>query len=229
MVIPLMVRKCQPPPFIAAKAYANFVDSYEVGLNQLIPVLKETVSENVEEPPPGNNVESVDPKQVAQLYAAIKQAVASFKAPPKQPKGLARPGVPTSTRKCFVIMPFGDSALQIVYEDIVRPVIDRCGLDCERGDDAFGSNVIVEDITASIEAAAILVADLTGRNANVFYEVGIAHAISKPVLLITQSIEDVPFDLRHRRVIPYEYSLRGGKRLEGALHDHLTAMIKNLA
>ena len=230
MVIPLMVRKCQPPAFIAAKAYANFADSYEVGLQQLIPVLKETVQDSVTKPVPGNPTEQTDPKQLAQFHAELRQAVARFKAPPKQTKDLENLSIPqNATRKCFVVMPFGNEDLQIVYEDVVRPVIDKCGLSCERGDDVFGSNVIMDDIRVSIDTAAILVADLTGRNANVFYEVGIAHAIGKPVLLMAQSIEDVPFDLRHRRVLLYEYSLRGGKRLEKTLQDNLTAMLKSLA
>jgi hypothetical protein len=108
-------------------------------------------------------------------------------------------------------------------------MIGECGLACERGDDVFGGNVVMDDIRASIETAALVVADLTGRNANVFYEVGIAHAINKPVLLMAQSIEDVPFDLRNRRVLLYEYSLPGGKLLEKRLHDNLTAMVKQLA
>ena len=128
-------------------------------------------------------------------------------------------------RKCFVIMPFGDDALQVVYEDCVRPVVqDVCGLYCERGDDVFGSNVIMDDIKSSIATAGIVLADLTGKNANVFYEVGICHALDKPVLLMAQSMDDVPFDLRHRRVLVYEYTVRGVKRFEKALADHLNAM-----
>jgi hypothetical protein len=230
MVVPLMVRKCQPPPFVAAKAYANFADSYDLGLQQLLPVLQEAVPLDVTEPPPGNPTEDIDPRQLAQLRAELKQAVALFKASPTQFNDLARQvPQPTGASKCFVVMPFGDAALQIVYEDVVRPMIDNCGLTCERGDDVFGSNVIMDDIRASIDAAAILVADLTGRNANVFYEVGIAHALGKPVLLLAQFIEDVPFDLRHRRVLLYEYSLRGGKRLEKALQENLKAMLEKLA
>ena len=231
LIIPLLVRECNPPTFIQSKAYANFKDSYDVGLSQLIPVLKGAKPENVNAPQPGNHLEHVGPEQLAQQAAEVRQSVAAFKAPPKQSEDdLARPVLPPSaTRKCFVVMPFGDTTLSIVYEDIVRPIIDNCGLVCERGDDLFGSNVVMDDIRASIEAAAIVVADLTGRNANVFYEVGIAHAINKPALLMAQSIEDVPFDLRHRRVLLYEYSLRGGKRLEKTLQDNLTAMVKQLA
>ena len=126
-------------------------------------------------------------------------------------------------------MPFGDEHLQIVYEDFVRPVIEeKCVLDCERGDDVFGSSVIMDDIRNSIESADIVVADLTGKNANVFYEVGICHTVDKPGLLMAQSIEDVPFDLRHRRVLLYEYSPRGCKKLEKALQENLVAILEKL-
>ncbi len=71
-------------------------------------------------------------------------------------------------------------------------------------------------------------ADLTDKNANVFYEVGICHAIDKPVLLMAQSIDDVPFDLRHRRILLYEYSPRGCKKLEKALQENILTMLENL-
>jgi hypothetical protein len=88
----------------------------QVGLEQLIPVLRETVPENVTEPMPGNPTEQADPKQLAQLHAELTQAVALFKAPPKQSRDLAHPSVPlNATRKCFGVMPFGNAELQIVY------------------------------------------------------------------------------------------------------------------
>jgi len=129
---------------------------------------------------------------------------------------------------CFIIMPFSVESLNIVYEDFVRPVlVDRCHLQPERGDDVFGSNVVMDDIAESIRRANLIIADLTGRNANVFYEVGIAHALNKQVLLMTQSIEDVPFDLRHRRALVYEYSPRGCKKLEKDLFDNVQNMLQH--
>ena len=125
-------------------------------------------------------------------------------------------------------MPFGVDSLNIVYEDFVKPTLEeRCKLRSERGDDVFGSNVIMDDIAKSIRRARLIIADLTGRNANVFYEVGIAHALNKQVLLMTQSIDDVPFDLRHRRALVYEYSPRGCKKLEKNLYDNVQNMIAN--
>jgi len=70
---------------------------------------------------------------------------------------------------CFVMMPFGSEELNVVYEDFVRPTLENtCGLSCERGDDLFGSNPIMEDIRKSIERADLVVADLTGKNAMFF-------------------------------------------------------------
>ncbi len=89
----------------------------------------------------------------------------------------------------------------------------------------FGSNVIMEDIQDAISTSQIIIADLTGANANVFYEIGMAHAMEKPVLLLTQSTEYVPFDLRHRRLLIYNYSPRGCKPLETHLEQHVRAMV----
>ena len=73
------------------------------------------------------------------------------------------------------------------------------------------------DIWSAIKAAKIIIADCTGRNPNVFYEIGLAHAIGKKVVLITQSMDDIPFDLRQLRTIVYEYSPRGMKSFEDTL------------
>jgi TIR domain-containing protein len=233
-VIPLMVRECQPPPFLAAKAYANFTKSYDEGLAQLLHVLLEievSTAAELTEPAPGTLAREVDPAEIARLRLELKEAVAIFKANPPRPEAAPRPEqARAGGRKCFIVMPFGDAALQIVYEDFVRPIVEgQCALTCERGDDVFGSNVVMDDIRSSIQAADIVVADLTGKNANVFYEVGIAHTVGKPVLLMAQSIDDVPFDLRHRRVLLYEYSPRGCKKLEKTLKENLGAMIEKLA
>jgi hypothetical protein len=83
----------------------------------------------------------------------------------------------------------------------------------------------MDDIKDSIARAHIVVADLTRKNANVFYEAGICHAVDKPVLLLAQSMDDVPFDLRHRRVLLYEYSPCGVTRLASVLESHVNSMV----
>ena len=74
-----------------------------------------------------------------------------------------------------------------------------------------------------------MLTDLARANANVFYEVGICHAFDKPVLLLAQSVDDVPFDLRHRRVLLYDYSPRGCKRLETTLNQNMQAVLAGAA
>jgi hypothetical protein len=77
----------------------------------------------------------------------------------------------------------------------------------------------MSDIWAAICAARIVIADCTGRNPNVFYEIGIAHAVGKPVVLITQDVNDIPFDISHIRYIIYEYTAAGMKLLKKKLEE----------
>jgi hypothetical protein len=66
---------------------------------------------------------------------------------------------------------------------------------------------------------------LTDRNPNVFYELGLAHALNKEVILLTQDINDVPFDLRHFRIIVYQDSISGADKLKSTLKDFINEQI----
>jgi hypothetical protein len=94
---------------------------------------------------------------------------------------------------CFVLMPF-ERKFTIVYETITRALEGH--MTCTRADDLPIGKPILERIISGIRSSELVIADLTGRNANVFYEVGLAHTCTKNVLLLTQDIADVPFDLR---------------------------------
>ena len=126
---------------------------------------------------------------------------------------------------CFVLMPFGEK-LQPLYDDQIRPVIEKAGLRCERADDIRGTTLITHDIWEYIHRARFLVAELTDRNANVFYELGLAHALSKDVILLTQSMDSVPFDLKALRCLCYDFTPRGVQKLETALAATIGALIK---
>jgi hypothetical protein len=104
---------------------------------------------------------------------------------------------------CFVMMPFGDW-FNTYYQDIYIPAIREAGFDPVRADELFTTGSVVEQIWEQIQKAKVLLADLTDKNANVFYELGLAHAAKKPVVFTAAKVEDVPFDLRHLRVIIYE-------------------------
>ena len=119
----------------------------------------------------------------------------------------------------FVLSPF-DEPFNTIYEDHIKPSVESIQrLKCLRADDIYDNRPIIEDIWRCTNEARILIAELTGRNANVFYETGIAHTIGKEVILISQSMEDVPFDLKHLRCIVYEYTPRGIANLEENLKN----------
>lgn len=104
---------------------------------------------------------------------------------------------------CFMMMPFGDW-YDKYYQDIYIPAIREAGFEPVRADELFSTGSVVEQIWEQIIKAKVLLADLTDKNPNVFYELGLAHAAKKPVVFIASKVEDVPFDLRHLRVIIYE-------------------------
>ncbi len=108
----------------------------------------------------------------------------------------------TDKRTCFVIMPFGNW-FDNYYTEIYKPAIINAGLEPKRADDIYRPSTIVQDIWNYTKDAQIVLADLTGKNANVFYELGLAHALAKPAILVSNSMDDVPFDLRALRVIEY--------------------------
>lgn len=123
-----------------------------------------------------------------------------------QIKKLSKGVTVTANDACFVMMPFSEP-IGGYYDDLYKPAIERAKLKADRADsDIYGTGQIVGQIWKGISSARVLLAELTGRNANVLYELGLAHALHKPVVLICSKAneEDVPFDLRHVRVVYYD-------------------------
>jgi len=108
----------------------------------------------------------------------------------------------SNKESCFTIMPFG-GWFDDYYMGIYKPAIEAAGMDAVRADDLYRPSTIVNDIWDCTQKSSIVLADLTGKNANVFYELGLAHALAKPAILVTETMDDVPFDLRALRVIEY--------------------------
>lgn len=138
---------------------------------------------------------------------------------------------PDSRNTCdvFVIMPFSEK-MTPVYDDHIKKVCDKIGLDCKRADLIFNTESIVNDIWSLIHSAQIIICDCTGKNPNVFYELGIAHTLGKKTICITQNSDDIPFDIKHLRYIQYEYTPRGMKEFEKKLEQHMAiASIENLS
>jgi len=97
----------------------------------------------------------------------------------------------------FILMPF-DIEFDDIYKFGIKGAAEDVGAYAERVDEQIFSEGILERIFNQISKADVIIADMTGRNPNVFYEVGYAHALGKIVLLLTQEADDIPFDLKHR-------------------------------
>lgn len=121
-------------------------------------------------------------------------------------------------------MPFSEMYREI-YEDVIRPLANEIGLKSLRADEIFGSKAIMEDILKTIAKSKIVIADVTNRNPNVFYELGISHTVKDNVIIITQSMDDVPFDLQHLRCIKYSQTLRGSQELKSKLLHTIEAIL----
>lgn len=124
--------------------------------------------------------------------------------------------------KVFVLMPFSAKWSKRIWEKYIKPTIEKLGLVAERADDLYGKD-IMEDIWKGILSAKIIIADITGRNPNVLYELGVVHAIGKDFIMITQNIKDIPFDLNRYRCIRYEDNADGYEKLERELLRQLAS------
>jgi chaperonin GroEL len=100
-------------------------------------------------------------------------------------------------------MPFG-YPFDSYYQKIIKPAASNAGLDAVRSDEIYSTRPIIQDIWSRIWQARVIVADVTGKNPNVNYELGLCHALGIPTIIITRNIDDVPFDYRHRRCITYK-------------------------
>ncbi|MEW6665927.1 MAG: hypothetical protein AB1512_11995 [Thermodesulfobacteriota bacterium] len=134
--------------------------------------------------------------------------------------------------KCFVAMPFGEP-FDTIYNECVGPAVKSACLAPSRGDSRFRPAPIVDDICRMIQDAVILVADLTTGNQNVLYEIGLAHAIGKPVVLVAEQLTDIPFDLQSLRVLIYDkndpfWGMKLRSKLTRAIRETLENPIESL-
>lgn len=109
-----------------------------------------------------------------------------------------------------------------LYEEVIKPVTQEFGIECERADEYNTTNPIIEDIVGSIREASVIIADITPDNPNVFYEVGYAHAINKPTILLSNKTRDkLPFDVSSFRTLFYDNTIQGKTQVETRLRKFL--------
>ena len=146
----------------------------------------------------------------------------------EQIKKLSKGVTVQATDTCFVMMPFAEP-LGSYYATVYQPAIEKARLKAIRADaEIFGTGKIMDQIWNGIHNARVLVAELTGRNPNVLYELGLAHALRKPVVLVSSNKDDVPFDVQHVRVIYYDVrDPFWGTKLIDKVAENILSALKN--
>jgi hypothetical protein len=115
----------------------------------------------------------------------------------------AAPRKPGEARPCFIVMPYGPNWFDDVHQTI-RDAGKTQNFNCVLSLNMATAGQIVDQVWQQLRYAETIVADLTGRNSNVFYEVGLAHALGKQIIFITQDSDQLPFDVSTSRCIKYQ-------------------------
>jgi len=142
----------------------------------------------------------------------------------RRPTIFKLPEEPVDTKLVTVMMPF-DAGFNGVITSL-RSAANAVGMQCMRADNIWDDDVIIQDVVKLISTARVVICDLSGKNANVFYETGIAHTLGQDVILIAQHESDIPFDLRHIRHIKYLPNEQGLKKLEEQVSTRLQDLLK---
>lgn len=131
--------------------------------------------------------------------------------------------IETEQTLCFILMPF-KAPFDRLYREKIKPSVEACGYMCLRADDLFSPTPILEDVWIHICKSKVIIADATGRNPNVFYEMGIAHTVGKPIIIITQDKADIPFDVAQFRYFVYSDDSHGWN----TLCSNITSALKTI-
>lgn len=128
-------------------------------------------------------------------------------------------------RQVALMMPFKPQ-----FDEVHRAICDLInyhGIGCWRGDNISAHDHVMQDVVNLISASAVVICDITNENPNVFYEMGIAHTLGKKVIIIAQDTSELPFNIRHLRIIRYSCDEWGLKKLQDELDDRLSQVFQD--
>jgi hypothetical protein len=125
--------------------------------------------------------------------------------------------------RAFVAMQFSEP-FDTFYREVILPQAEHAGFQVVRIDEKDGPGVIFQDMQREIEQAGIVIAEISPANTNVFYELGYAHALGKPTILLARRGSDLPFDIRSYRVVFYNDTIGGKPEVERSLREHLESI-----
>lgn len=130
----------------------------------------------------------------------------------------------------FMVMPF-EEPYNSIYHDLIVPIANELNLVIKRGDEfASQRGIIISEVWAAMNGCRMVIADASLPNPNVYYELGIAHTLGKPTILLTdtQDFDTVPFDIQHLRFVGYENSIEGGNKLREDLRKNILWLLNDL-
>ena len=129
--------------------------------------------------------------------------------------------------KAFVVMQFSTPYNEL-YQEVIKHVCKKFKLDVIRADETYGPGIILTDITQKINESRLIIAEISNQNPNVFYEVGYAHALNKPTILIAENNTKLPFDVSPFRTLFYENTIAGKQKIEAGLEAHIQAVLSDM-
>lgn len=135
--------------------------------------------------------------------------------------------VETERPKAFIVMQFS-SPYNEVYSEVIKAVCDDFSIDAVRADEIYGPGIIIRDVIDSISRSQVVIADISPSNCNVYFEVGYALAMGKPIILLAQrraADTPLPFDLSAFRVLFYDDTIGGKPKVEAGLRNHLREIL----
>lgn len=155
---------------------------------------------------------NIHSSQLEIIYRGIGDAsIRDFKVKSEQPKA-------------FIVMQFTEE-FNSLYTEVIKPICEDYGYEVVRADNIYTNTQLIQDITTALRESSLVLADITPDNPNVYYEVGFAHALDKPtILLCDRARERLPFDVSGFRCIFYENSISGKAKVETVLKKHLEAI-----
>jgi hypothetical protein len=132
-------------------------------------------------------------------------------------------------KKAFMIMNFSDKLASTAYEHCIRRVCEQFNLEIRRADEVFTTNPVYDDILREIREASVIIADISTKNPNVYYELGISHILkqSQTIMITHQNFDTLPFDISHFRILRYDDSIAGSRSFEKQLTMTLKEILKN--
>ena|ERR1035437_837784 len=175
----------------------------------------------------GSNVSlRVDGVVVLSLYlpAQVSQSQVGVWCMSKSNISISNYKISTERPKAFVVMQFSEPYNEL-YQEVIHRICDEFKIDAKRADEVYGPGVIIADIVKQIVESKVIIAEITPANPNVYYEIGYAHALGKPTILIAEKATALPFDVSPFRVLFYENTIAGKKRIEDGLRRHLESIL----